>query len=115
MAGSRPGSKPPDLLRGYAPTVLLLVVAILATYRLTRLIVADTFPPIARLRAAVSARWGDDSWQTYLSTCAWCSSMYVAAGLVAALDLTIGLPAPLLWVLALSASAGILDELIDPA
>ena len=36
---------------------LLAVVYVLAVYRLTRLVVSDTFPPVRALRERVLARW----------------------------------------------------------
>jgi hypothetical protein len=57
----------------------LVVVALwLCSYRLTRLLVRDTFPPIAVQRARIAERWGDASWQAYLSTCSWCAGVWVA-------------------------------------
>jgi hypothetical protein len=60
-----------------------MVVALicLTAYRVTRLLVRDTFPPIAVQRARIAERWGDASWQAYLSTCSWCAGVWVA-GLV---------------------------------
>lgn len=78
--------------------LVLLVVAGLACYRLTRLIVDDVFPPIAgprnRLERATmhSTRWG---WVAHLITCSWCASFYVAAGLVAGVDLLSSVPVPI--------------------
>ena len=60
-----------------------LLVA-LSSYRATRLLARDTFPPLAILRARVSERWGDDSWQAYLATCSWCLGVWVSAAITAA-------------------------------
>ena len=38
-------------------TALLLIVMSLATYRLTRLVVADTFPPVLWLRDRLAGGW----------------------------------------------------------
>jgi hypothetical protein len=63
----------------------LVVVGIwLSSYRATRLLVRDTFPPIAVQRARVAERWGDASWQAYLSTCSWCAGIWVAGVVTAA-------------------------------
>lgn len=57
----------------------IVVVSIwLSTFRLTRLLVRDDFPPIAVQRARIAERWGDASWQAYLSTCSWCAGIWVA-------------------------------------
>lgn len=40
-------------------TWLLLIVMSLATYRLTRLVVADTFPPVLWLRDRLAGGWRD--------------------------------------------------------
>lgn len=54
-------------------SVLLLVVAGLATYRLTRLVTADRITEPVR-------QWVEQrsSWAGYLVTCDWCLSMWVA-------------------------------------
>jgi len=39
------------------PLWLLLLLMALATYRLTRLVVADTFPPVLRLRDRLAGGW----------------------------------------------------------
>lgn len=56
---------------------LTLVLACLATARLTRLVTADfiTVP----IRLWVIRRWGDESKPAYLIECDWCFSIYVAA------------------------------------
>ena len=38
-------------------TILLAVVCVLTVHRLTRLVVADTFPPIKHLRDRILSRW----------------------------------------------------------
>lgn len=73
--------------------VLLLVLMVGATARITRLLVADSFPPIARARSWVGAR-GD--WQDYLTDCPWCIGVWVAAAVTAAAEWRYSVPAPLL-------------------
>lgn len=89
-----------------ALTVLLVV---LATYRVTHLLTTDAFPPIEDMRARITDRWGDGSWQSYLSECAWCVSVYVGAGIVGASLLAgVDLVAPV-WVwLTASAVTGLI-------
>lgn len=94
--------------------LVLLVCAF--TYRATRLLTLDAFPPIAWLRYEIVDRWGDDSWQSYLATCAWCVSVYVAAATTWAVDALVagGLQAPVLVAGTASAAAGLLSAVYDP-
>lgn len=94
--------------------MLLLVLVVLTVYRVTRLIVADAFPPIAAARFRVQRRYGPESWQAYLSECPWCVSVYVAALVVLAVDLVVGLPAPFLVWPAASALTGLIAANLDP-
>jgi hypothetical protein len=55
-------------------TALLVIVAALATYRLTRLITADQITE--SLRAFAERR----RWSGYLAQCDWCLSIWVAPG-----------------------------------
>lgn len=90
--------------------VLAVVLVCLATYRVTRLLTADAFPPIAKARLWIARRWGDMSWQAYLSECPWCVSVYVGGlvtlGTLFARDDGLVLPA-LVWPTA-SAVAGLI-------
>lgn len=90
-----PGSNP-----GPAPVNELLLVLLVcgAVCRISRLIAVDEFPPMVGIRERVAGRWGDGSWQAYLSECPWCVSVYVGAAVVGAVCLTVdgGCPAPLL-------------------
>lgn len=65
------------------PTETLVLVAVLglAGFRLTRLVAADDFPPVAAVRGRLAAaRW---DWVGELVTCPWCASGWVTLGLVA--------------------------------
>jgi hypothetical protein len=76
---------------------LVVVMLALTVARVTRLLVADTFPPIARPRERLIRFYGKGSWQAYLLNCPWCMSFYVAlVGTVATLHAIGGLPAPVL-------------------
>lgn len=77
------------------PVVLIVLLCGAAT-RVTRLLVADSFPPVAALRDWVLDRWHPDSWQAYLSSCPWCLGVWVAGALTAAADWRYSVPAPLL-------------------
>lgn len=72
---------------------MLLLLLALASARVTRLLVADAFPPVARLRSRLAAH-GD--WQDYLLSCPWCMGAWVALALTLATEAWRGLPAPLL-------------------
>lgn len=83
-----------------AAVTLLIVLVCLATFRLTRLVVADEFPPTAALRDWVDRRWGEESAQAYLAHCPWCVSVYLGGVIVLLTDHFIdgGLIAPfLVW------------------
>lgn len=87
-------------------STLDFVIAALATYRLTRLVTTDRITE--RLRAWAESR---SALAGYLSTCAWCSSIWLGAPVAAAATL-----APDAWAvratltaLALSAVAGLID------
>lgn len=82
---------------------IVLVLICLATHRVTHLLAQDEFPPIADARAWVLDRWGEHSWQAYLSVCSWCMSVYVAAGVVGA-TILVGASVPLPVLVAATAS-----------
>lgn len=86
--------------------VVLLIAA--ATYRITRLVNADAFPPIAAVRSALTKTFGDDSSLAYLLHCPWCASPYIAAAVTWAVDTWSDRPVPLpaLTIAAASAVAG---------
>lgn len=63
------------------------LVGIVASARFTRLIVADSFPPVVALRMWWAGRFGDDRWGLLL-TCPWCFAPYAIAVDMAAALLT---------------------------
>lgn len=85
----------------------------LATFRLTRLLAQDMFPPLVTARRWVENRWGLDSWEAYLVHCMWCMSIYVAGAVTLGADrlLERGVPAPVLVWLAASTITGYLATL----
>lgn len=104
---------------------LLLVVLALATFRLTRLITRDDFPPIlwartriqrARPTVTKSATLGHEAYVDYwwlgeLVSCPWCASAYVSGGVVAATWYLHGLPLPVFcWLAVWGAGAYVADR-----
>lgn len=55
---------------------LLVLLTIGAVARLTRLVTADRISEPIRTR--LTNRWGDEAQRSYLITCDYCASMYVA-------------------------------------
>lgn len=106
------------------PLTLLLVLMTLTTYRVTRLVVEDTFPPAVWVRDRLTGhewtieepyavqRWRFvPAWVGDLVSCCWCTSVWVSAALVALVDLTVGLPLPLLAWGGVAAAAAWLSHL----
>lgn len=58
------------------PAWLLVLLAVGATIRLTRLVTADYIT--TDIREWLTKRWGEDSKRAYLISCDYCASMYVA-------------------------------------
>lgn len=84
------------------------VLLSLVVYRVTRFIAADAFPLIAIPREWVIAKLGEDHWFSYLITCMWCASVYVAAASVALFDHYTSVPLPFAQAVAASALTGYL-------
>lgn len=117
---------------------LLLIVMILATFRLTWLLTRDTFPPIRAARewfvlrardtgeevkvdedgyldprGAYVERRGGLVWLADLVTCYWCVSVWVAAGVTLLVWALVPLPLPLLWFGAVAGGGAFLAKLAD--
>jgi hypothetical protein len=120
---------------------LLLIVLSAATFRLTRLVTRDDFPPIAWARGKIQhARaqvWtrapamldgmlviNPDTgapidpgewrwwWAGELVSCHWCCSAYIAAGAVGFADLVTSVPLPVAcWLAVWGAGAVLVDRL----
>jgi hypothetical protein len=104
---------------------LVLVVLTLATFRVTRLITRDDFPPIwnariwlRQLRPVETRRYLDASGEWYeksdywwlgeLVSCPWCASAYVSGAFVGTVWLLHGMPLPILcWLAVWGAAAAI--------
>jgi hypothetical protein len=90
------------------PVWLLLVLLGLTTYRATRLVVRDDFPPILWAREKIQQvrptriiGHGDEAHYSYwwggeLVSCHWCASGWISLALVGLTDLFTSVPAPLL-------------------
>lgn len=69
---------------------LIVVLFFLAVHRVTRLITADTFPPIAWARNIITRKKHDDHWLVYLfgssrdTGCPWCMSLWAGGAGAAA-------------------------------
>lgn len=90
----------------------------LAVHRLTRLVTKDTITEGLRFklqRAAMNADVEDGIAQKLqtLSSCPWCSSFWIALGVVAIRRLAPGIWEPVARVLAFSAVAGLVAENLD--
>lgn len=89
-----------------------LVVDALATYRLTRLVQREMFPPVAAARRYLNEDWVREgtSADELLNNCPWCLSFWVGVGVRAARAAF-----PRLWrvvgfALAASAVTGLISE-----
>lgn len=97
----------------------VLLVMTLTTYRLTRLLVVDHFPPIYYLRVKLT---GDEEqrikplpwvpwWLEFLAGCYWCMSVWVSGVVTLVVTLASDLPYPLLTWGAVAALAPWLSHL----
>lgn len=91
---------------------MILLIAALATYRLTRLVIEDTITESVRLW--IWQRYGLDSFVGGLIDCAWCASIWVGTAVSLLLwttgAATLSLAGWLLLPLAFSAITGILSR-----
>lgn len=58
------------------------VLVALATWRITRLLIVDSFPPFVAFRRKLFAYERTPKWFAYLWTCVWCMSVWVAVPVV---------------------------------
>ena len=110
---------------------LLVLLILLTTYRTTRLIIEDTFPPIGVPREKF-LNWLKPTDQRviaegdvfpkghlgalgrslhYLFTCPWCMSVWVGAGIIWGVMQYVSVPMPILVWAASSAVTGLLANL----
>jgi hypothetical protein len=104
----RPGPRrtPP---RAASLTPLDAVVLALSTFRLTRLVGQDDFPPVKRARERLIGRFGEGHAVVEAVTCPWCASIYVGAAVLFASRSPV--LRRLLLVPALSAVTGVVSTL----
>lgn len=95
---------------------LLFVLVVLASYRLWRLLGADSLPivkgPRERLGDWIAERHGDD-WADGITSCAWCLGFWCSCAVVAATWSVVELPLPALWFPAVSTAVGLLAMTLE--
>ena len=114
-------------------TWAVIALIFLATHRVTRLVIEDTFPPLGVPRAHVINWWDPDfewldthpharpHWGAlgrslrYLFSCPWCMSMWVGAGLIYGVTWFTSVPLPVLVWLGASSVTGLLATYEDSA
>ena len=100
------------------PVWLLVVLLILATYRLTRLLTVDEWPPVAAPRTRIEER--HDNWLGYLVGCPFCMSVHAAWCIVGLAWLVMnlwgpGMPMPVLVWASVAGAVSLLYEVIERA
>lgn len=114
------------------PVALTYVLICLTTFSLTRLVVKDTFPPIAWPRERI-LNWlePDDDWRNshpysrphlgalgrttaYLLTCPWCMSVWIGALVVYGFTWFVSVPLPVVAVIVARAVTGLIAVKLDP-
>ena len=92
-------------------SALVVIVLVLANYRLARLFVVDQI--FAPLRERIWKRFPPNTQAGYLLTCMWCTSVWTAILLVACYILNPALTIIVASILALSAAVGIIDTVVE--
>lgn len=91
----------------------LFVLLTLASYRLSRIINMDSWPPAAWLRGRLEERGTHaGSWFDFVS-CHWCVGSWFSILVVAGYDHMYGLTAPALWAFAVACAVGLVGERLD--
>lgn len=93
------------------PAWLLVACMALATWRATRLVTEDAFPPVRWLRERIVE--GGPEWLGDLVMCSWCASVWLAAGVVALTDALTSVPRPLLVFGAVAALSPLLSVAVE--
>lgn len=110
---------------------LVYALIALVTFRVTRLVIEDTFPPLGVPREWLINWWAPtDSWMIYhpdarphwgalgrslryLFTCPWCMSVWVGAGVVYVFTLYVSVPLPVAAWIVSSAATGLIASVED--
>lgn len=110
---------------------LLILLIILTTYRTTRFVIKDTFPPVGVPRTHLLNWWAPDGdwvrerptaqphWGAfgrslrYLFSCPWCMSMWLGAPIIWGVMQFAVVPLPVLVWAAASGVTGLLHDLED--
>lgn len=90
-----------------------VAVLSLAAFRIWRFIAVDDFPPMARLRDKLIARWkdsGDEDWWTGI-TCRWCLGTVIGSALVAGYSQVVSVRLPAIYGAAVCALMGLIGKL----
>ena len=119
------------------PVWLIYLLIVLVTYRVTRLVIKDTFPPLGVPRDHLINWWDpDDEWKIdrmsrghdepkphwgafgrslrYLFQCPWFMSVWVGAGVVYVFTFYVSVPLPYaIWIVATAAN-GLIAQRLDP-
>lgn len=93
------------------PDLLTLIIYVLAVYRATRFVVEDVLPE--NLRNRIWDRFPPTHGIGYLITCYWCSSVYIATLFAIGYILVPSVTFFVALILALSATTGIIEKLLD--
>lgn len=99
-------------MANHSPSASEIVLDAVAVYRATKLLQQDDIPPLPQIREKLMQRYGASPWSALLD-CPWCLSIWVAGGAVAFRRV-----APRVWrvlarVLASSAVAGVISEMLE--
>lgn len=89
---------------------LIFILLSLCSYRATRLITTDQFPPAQWLRDGVEARFGRDSGWDILFHCSWCIGFWLTLAVFSWAWYFIDIPYPLLQAVAGSTVVGYLGS-----
>lgn len=113
------------------PLWLVYALVALTTFRVTRLVIEDTFPPLGVPRTWLINWWDpDEDWIAehpkaaahwgalgrslrYLFSCPWCMSVWVGAGVIYGFTLFVSVPLPWAALAVASAATGLLANLED--